>query len=119
MPQTTNSDHDQPPLSRFQAASSSQASMEASRNRSNQLATIPSTNPSLLAESQQLDSDDEEEKKEEGKERKMKERKEKKKCKKKKKKKHHKDSSMATSSLKQSSLGVFCMVISIALFFYI
>ncbi|XWS30800.1 hypothetical protein CRYUN_Cryun23aG0021100 [Craigia yunnanensis] len=61
---------------------------------------------------------EEKEKKEEEKERK-KEEKEKEKEKEEQKKKNKKDCSVAISSVKQSNIGVTCMVISLALFFYI
>ncbi|XVE72188.1 hypothetical protein DITRI_Ditri11bG0018900 [Diplodiscus trichospermus] len=104
MPQTTNSEQ-QLPLSRFQLASSSQVPIIASRNSSTQVPTLSSS--SAIAESQQLSSDLDKEKKEEKKE------------KKEEKKKKKKDCSVATVSVKQSNMGVFCMVISLALFFYI
>ena len=99
------------------------------RTRTRRVTIIATTNSSSqlpLPEFQQLSSDsdedkkeDEKEKKEEEKERKKeeKERKKEEKEREKEEKKKKKDCSLATSSIKQSNVGLVCMI-SLALFFY-
>ncbi|XVF31699.1 hypothetical protein REPUB_Repub17cG0014400 [Reevesia pubescens] len=114
MPQTTNSDPQQQPLSGFQLAASSQVPIMVSRNSSNQLPLAESSQ--LLSSESEKEKKEEKEKKKE-KERKKEEKEKKRKEDKKKRRKKEEDCSVATTSVKQSNIGVFCML-SLALLFF-